>query len=318
MIDFLQILADRVRLKGFEKYRGDLDVKSDQHGEYSYYTQYNNQEIMFNIAPMIPSTNTNGQCVKRKGLVSNSFVCIVFQESDAVFIPDFISGKVTQIYITVQPMKIAEKSYYKIGIWHRPDVTGIIDPPGGIYERDKAFRVYFLTLLLNAMNVAIESPSLRFCIAEQRQRLKQEEIKKLSQILCVEMQVKTIALVNNHFSAERSISREENSSRSVTPSSTNDAIVPNSGRVSPVPTKKRTLSKILSVFTRSGSISTPSNNDLAPTPPPVPVTPSTASEINTTSARTASMSNKEGIRRVASVVSFSSNRRVCEQKTAFS
>jgi hypothetical protein len=114
MFNFLQILADRVRLKGFEKYRGDLDIKNDLHGEYSYYTQYNNHEIMFNIAPMIPSIKTNGQCVKRKGLVGNSFVCIVFQESDAEFIPDFISGKVTQIYITVQPIKINEQVYYKV------------------------------------------------------------------------------------------------------------------------------------------------------------------------------------------------------------
>jgi hypothetical protein len=114
MLDFLQILADRVRLKGFEKYRGDLDVKNDLHGEYSYYTQYNNHEIMFNIAPMIPSIKANGQCVKRKGLVGNSFVCIVFQESDTEFIPDFISGKVTQIYITVRPIKINEQIYYKV------------------------------------------------------------------------------------------------------------------------------------------------------------------------------------------------------------
>jgi len=113
-MDFLQILADHIRLKGFEKYRGDLDVKNDLHGEYSYYTQYNNHEIMFNIAPMIPSINTNGQCVKRKGLVGNSFVCIVFQEPNAEFIPDFISGKVTQIYITVQPLQLNEEVYYKV------------------------------------------------------------------------------------------------------------------------------------------------------------------------------------------------------------
>jgi hypothetical protein len=114
MTDFLQILADRVRLKGFEKYRGDLDIKNDLHGEYSYYTQYNNREIMFNVAPMVPSTNTNGLCVKRKGLVGNSFVSIVFQETNAEFIPDIISGKVTQIYITVQPVKINEQTYYKV------------------------------------------------------------------------------------------------------------------------------------------------------------------------------------------------------------
>jgi len=69
---------------------------------------------MFNIAPIIPSTKANGQCIERKGLVGNSFVCIVFQEPNAEFSPDFISGKVTQIYITVQPMKIDEKVYYKV------------------------------------------------------------------------------------------------------------------------------------------------------------------------------------------------------------
>ena len=115
MIEFLQILADRVRLKGFDKYRGDLDIKNDLHGEYSYYTQYNNREIMFNVAPIVPSANTtNGLCVKRKGLVGNSFVCIVFQDTDAKFIPDIISGKVTQIYITVQPVKINQQRHYKV------------------------------------------------------------------------------------------------------------------------------------------------------------------------------------------------------------
>ncbi len=114
MIDFLEILADRVRLKGFPKYRGDLDTKDDLHGEYSYYTVFDNHEIMFNIAPLIPSTKANGQCIERKGLVGNAFVCIVFQEAGAIFSPDFISGKVTQIYITVQPTIYNEQIYYKV------------------------------------------------------------------------------------------------------------------------------------------------------------------------------------------------------------
>jgi hypothetical protein len=108
------MLADRVRLKGFNKYRGDLDIKDDLHGEYSYYTQYKNHEIMFNVAPIIPSTKANGQCIERKGLVGNAFVCIVFQETDTEFIPDFIFGKVTQVYITVQPTEIDDELYYKV------------------------------------------------------------------------------------------------------------------------------------------------------------------------------------------------------------
>ena len=75
MIDFLDILADRVRLKGFEKYRGDLDIKNDLHGEHSYYTEYNNREIMFNVAPMVPSTNTHWSLceTKRSGGAMLSF-----------------------------------------------------------------------------------------------------------------------------------------------------------------------------------------------------------------------------------------------------
>jgi hypothetical protein len=108
------MLAEHVRLKDFKKYRGDLDTKEDLHGEYSYYTVYENHEIMFNVAPLIPSTKANGQCIERKGLIGNAFVCIVFQEIGASFSPDFISGKVIQIYITVQPTKHNEQLYYKV------------------------------------------------------------------------------------------------------------------------------------------------------------------------------------------------------------
>ncbi|CAF4538023.1 unnamed protein product, partial [Rotaria magnacalcarata] len=37
MLDFLNRISERVDLKGFTKYRGDLDTKNGSHGEYSYY-----------------------------------------------------------------------------------------------------------------------------------------------------------------------------------------------------------------------------------------------------------------------------------------
>ena len=174
--------------------------------------------------------------------------------------------------------------FIQIDIWHRPDLTSIIDPPGGIYECDASFRNYFLTLLLNAINVAIESPSLRFCIAEQRQRLKQEEIKKLSSILCTGLaSIEPLPETNNPTT------NDETTVKTTTTTTTNEAIVPNPGRVSPIATKKRTLSKILSVFSsRSNSISTPPNSESQP--------PS--------SDRTTSISGKEPVRRVPSIVSL--------------
>ena len=111
---FLQSLAEKVRLKGFQRFRGDLDIRDDLHGLHSFYTEYENYEIMFNVAPLIPSLKANGQCIERKGLVSNAFVCVVFQENDAEFSPEFISGKVTQVYITVQPLTIHNELYFKV------------------------------------------------------------------------------------------------------------------------------------------------------------------------------------------------------------
>jgi len=114
MEDFINLIADRVQLKGFNKYRGDLDTKSNEHGEYSYFTIFNNYQIMFNIAPIIPSDKNDQQFIQRKRLVANSFICIVFQEEDSIFNPELFSGKVIQAYITVQPTIINDQLYYKV------------------------------------------------------------------------------------------------------------------------------------------------------------------------------------------------------------
>jgi len=114
MENFLNLISDKVNLKDFNKYRGDLDIKSNEHGYYSYFTIFNNYQIMFNVAPIIPSDNNHQLSIQRKSLVLNSFLCIVFQEKKAIFKPDLFTGKVTQVYITVQPTIINNQIYYKV------------------------------------------------------------------------------------------------------------------------------------------------------------------------------------------------------------
>ncbi|CAF2008480.1 unnamed protein product [Rotaria magnacalcarata] len=300
---FLNSLADIVRLKGFHKYRGDLDIKDDLHGDESYYTKYKNHEIMFNVAPKIPSTKANGQCIERKSLVGNAFICIVFQESDAEFIPDYISGKVTQIYITVKPHTIDEDLYYKIGIWHRNDFTSTVEPSGGIYKYDESFRDYFLTLLLNSLTAATESPSLRFRVAEQRQRLRQEEFKRLLQNLSIGQILDTTSEAENTNShLLQRVNSRSGSIISIATQSTTESIGSSSGRISPVSTKKRRISKIFGVFTsRSGSISSaPSTSSLS-----VNLTNNNQSTASSTQHETSMMqrrtSNKENDKRRSSV-----------------
>ena len=78
---FMDLIADRVRLKGFEGFRGGLDVKSNHTGNESYYTRLRDgREIMFHVSTLLPYLTNDKQQLQRKRHVGNDMVCIVFQE----------------------------------------------------------------------------------------------------------------------------------------------------------------------------------------------------------------------------------------------
>lgn len=115
MKDFLNLISEHIQLECFNQYRGDLDTKTNQHGFYSYFTTFESYQLMFNVAPMIPSDKNDQQFIKRKSLVSNALLCIIFQEGNQItFQPDLFLGKVTQVYIIVQPIEINSEIYYKV------------------------------------------------------------------------------------------------------------------------------------------------------------------------------------------------------------
>ncbi|CAF1091696.1 unnamed protein product [Rotaria sp. Silwood1] len=185
MENFLNLISELVQLQNFNKYRGDLDTKTDQHGTYSYFATYQNHQIMFNVAPIIPSDKNDLEFIQRKSLIANALICIVFQQGSGLsFQPDFFIGKVTQVYIIVQPMQIKSDLYYKIEIWRRSDIEPIVDPSGGIFKHDESFRDYFLTLILNTMNTILKKDFFRKRFIEPTYRLKNEYLKKLSEMFC--------------------------------------------------------------------------------------------------------------------------------------
>lgn len=63
--EFLTCLGQRVRLKGFEKFRAGLDNKKDTTGLHSIYATFANCEIMFHVSTLLPYT-TDKQQIPRK------------------------------------------------------------------------------------------------------------------------------------------------------------------------------------------------------------------------------------------------------------
>lgn len=76
--EFLDFLGTRVRLKGFEQYKGGLDTRGDTTGLYSIYTEHHSAQLMFHVSTMLPFTPNNKQQLARKRHIGNDMVLSIF------------------------------------------------------------------------------------------------------------------------------------------------------------------------------------------------------------------------------------------------
>ena len=70
--DFLDVLGQRIRLRGFDKYRAGLDNNNDLTGTHSVYTKFADNEIMFHVSTLLPFEEFDSQKVQL--LINEAFV----------------------------------------------------------------------------------------------------------------------------------------------------------------------------------------------------------------------------------------------------
>lgn len=92
--EFLSIIGDRIRLKGFDKYKGGLDTVHDLTGTESVYANWKNIEIMFHVSTMLPHEENDPQKLQKKRHIGNDIVCVAFLEADDT---PFWPGKIFQV-----------------------------------------------------------------------------------------------------------------------------------------------------------------------------------------------------------------------------
>ncbi|GBP48698.1 Rap1 GTPase-activating protein 1 [Eumeta japonica] len=101
--EFLQVLGDKVRLKGFDRYKGGLDTVHDLTGLYSVYTNWRGIEIMFHVSTLLPYERHDPQKLQRKRHIGNDIVCVVFLEADNTsFSPACIKSHFLHTFILVR------------------------------------------------------------------------------------------------------------------------------------------------------------------------------------------------------------------------
>nr|XP_005002599.1 signal-induced proliferation-associated 1-like protein 3 isoform X2 [Cavia porcellus] len=171
--EFLELLGEKVCLKGFTKYAAQLDVKTDSTGTHSLYTTYQDYEIMFHVSTLLPYTPNNRQQLLRKRHIGNDIVTIIFQEPGALpFTPKNIRSHFQHVFIIVRVHNpCTENVCYSMAVTRSKDAPpfGPPIPNGTTFRKSDVFRDFLLAKVINAENAAHKSDKFHTMATRTRQ-----------------------------------------------------------------------------------------------------------------------------------------------------
>ncbi|XP_037039105.1 uncharacterized protein LOC119076446 isoform X4 [Bradysia coprophila] len=171
--EFLQLLGDKCRLRGFDKYKGGLDTVHDLTGLYSVYTNWRGIEIMFHVSTLLPYEKHDPQKLQRKRHIGNDIVCVVFLEADNTpFSPACIKSHFLHTFILVRvSARIKRKpTRYEVSVVTRDEV-GAYKPylwEQSVFEKGPMFREWVLTKVVNGERASYSAP--KFARMQERTR----------------------------------------------------------------------------------------------------------------------------------------------------
>ncbi|XP_043224569.1 signal-induced proliferation-associated 1-like protein 3 [Amphibalanus amphitrite] len=178
--EFLDMLGQRVRLKGFDKYKAGLDNKTDSTGQYSVYAQYRENEIMFHVSTMLQFSPNNRQQLLRKRYIGNDIVTIVFQEPGALpFTPKHIRSQFQHVFIVVQAVEpCSERTRYRVAVNRFRDVPpfGPPIPEDATFPKSQSFAEFLYAKVINAETAAYQSDKF----VTMARRTRQEYLRDLA------------------------------------------------------------------------------------------------------------------------------------------
>ncbi|XP_064780610.1 signal-induced proliferation-associated 1-like protein 2 isoform X1 [Oncorhynchus masou masou] len=171
--EFLDLLGQRVKLKGFTKYRAQLDNRTDSTGTYSLYTTYKDYELMFHVSTLLPYTPNNRQQLLRKRHIGNDIVTIVFQEPGTLpFTPKNIRSHFQHVFVIVKVHNpCTENVCYSVAVSRSKDVPlfGPPIPKAVTFPKSAVFRDFLLAKVINGENAAHKSEKFRAMATRTRQ-----------------------------------------------------------------------------------------------------------------------------------------------------
>jgi hypothetical protein len=177
---FLELLGDRITLKGWHNFAGGLDVKNDSTGLHSVYTRFRDLNIMFHVSTYLPYFPQDVQQVERKRHLGNDIVVIVYLE-DGQFDPSALTTQFNHVYgvVSVDSAKKDVRVEFAAKAGVRPFGPKLkCSTP---FALDSSFREIFLAKLINAERAALQSPAFASKIEKTRKAVLEELVEKILQ-----------------------------------------------------------------------------------------------------------------------------------------
>lgn len=161
--EFLELLGERIDMKDWPNYRGDLSNKVSQK---SLYTKFKDQhEIMFHVSTYLPfqqTTDEFGQQIQRKRYIGNDIVVIVYYEGTTPIDPNTFVSNFNHVFAMVQPVVVSGERHYKL---HMAYKVGVAEskprlPEDPVFNKTE-IRDFLLTKLINAERCAMSATQFR-------------------------------------------------------------------------------------------------------------------------------------------------------------
>ncbi|ELP92789.1 rap GTPase-activating protein, putative [Entamoeba invadens IP1] len=170
---FLGLLAQKIELKGFPKFKGGLDVNNGETGTYSYFTEFLCYQIMFHVSTLLPDVKSDEQRVDKKRHLGNDVVVLVFKEKGETteyFDPRCFTSHFTHVFVVVTPdVNDESNNGYTITVVCKSSVSPF--PPfmkSSHFEHNEETRNFLLRKLINGGRMAEMAPSFETSMAKGR------------------------------------------------------------------------------------------------------------------------------------------------------
>mmetsp|Transcript_26777 Transcript_26777/g.37695 ORF Transcript_26777/g.37695 Transcript_26777/m.37695 type:complete len:675 (+) Transcript_26777:3-2027(+) len=152
--EFLDFLGDRIQLAGWKNYSGGLSTANPPlTGNESYYTKFQNFEIMFHVSTLLPFKESDSQRIERKKHIGNDVVVIIFKDSqDKTPIDPKFKSQFNHVFVVVSvEYKDGQDTYYRVSIANKPGFPpyGPYLPEPAVFKKSDDFRNFLFTKLIN-------------------------------------------------------------------------------------------------------------------------------------------------------------------------